>query len=109
MVVQSSVVNRIQQARERGVEVVVYEAALIVENGLQKMLDGLIVVSLPEEEQRQRLCAREAIEMEEATRRLAAQAPLAQKLAVADYVIDNSGDRAATEAAVTTVWDAIRA
>lgn len=87
-----------------GAEVVIYEAALIVEKQLHRAMNGLIVVSLPSDVQRQRLMIRDQIDAEEAGRRLAAQLPLADKLAVADYVIDNAGDRAQTEVRVRDLW-----
>ena len=41
--------------------------------------------------------------------RIAAQAPLADKLGVADYVISNDSDLAALDAQVQEVWAALRA
>jgi dephospho-CoA kinase len=42
-------------------------------------------------------------------RRIASQMPLADKVKLADYVIDNSGDRAATEARTREVHAALLA
>jgi dephospho-CoA kinase len=42
-------------------------------------------------------------------RRIASQMPLAEKVKLADYVIDNSGDRAATEARTREVHAALLA
>ena len=36
---------------------------------------------------------------------LAAQMPVAEKAAVADHVVDNGGDQAATEAQIDALWD----
>lgn len=91
-----------------GAPVVIYEAALIVENGLQRGLDGLIVVSVPVEVQLERLIARDGLGEDEARARLAAQLPLADKVAVADHVIDNAGTVEETRAQVARVWEAIR-
>lgn len=87
-----------------GAPLVIYEAALIVEKQLHKAMSGLIVVSLPQDVQRQRLMARDQIGAEAADARLAAQLPLAEKLAVADHVIDNSGGRVETERQVEELW-----
>lgn len=87
-----------------GAQVVIYEAALIVEKQLHKGMSGLIVVSLPADVQRARLMARDNIDADAADRRLAAQLPLAEKLAVADYVIDNSGDLEQTRQRVRAAW-----
>lgn len=90
-----------------GVDPVVYEAALIVENKLYTWMTGLIVVSVPIEVQRQRLMARDDIDEAAAQARLDAQLPLADKVAVADHVIDNSGTLEDTRAQVETLWAAI--
>jgi dephospho-CoA kinase len=42
--------------------------------------------------------------VEAARARIAAQMPLAEKVRRADHVIDNSGDRQATEAQVRALW-----
>ena len=101
--------RRIAEAGARGVPVVVYEAALLVENGLHRLLDGLIVVAVDEAVQRARLSSRDLLAGDEVAQRLAAQAPLADKLAAADYVIDNQGDREATRRQVEAAWRDIRA
>jgi dephospho-CoA kinase len=54
-----------------------------------------------------RLTARDAIPREEALQKIRSQMPLAEKARLADHVIDNSGDRAATEAQVRRVHEAL--
>src|SRR5262252_5280931 len=61
--------------------VVVYEATLLVENGIHKALDGLIVVTAPETQQVARVVARDGLAADEVERRLAAQLPAAKKAA----------------------------
>jgi dephospho-CoA kinase len=81
----------IAEASERGIEVVFYEAALLVENRAHTGLAGLIVVAATPEVQEGRLVARDSLTLEEARARIAAQAPLEAKLAVATWVIHNDG------------------
>jgi dephospho-CoA kinase len=81
----------------------VYEAALLVENGLHRTMRALIVVALDDARQLERIMQRDLLSEAEARARVAAQAPLAQKLAVADYVIDNAGDLTALHDRVTAV------
>ncbi len=76
---------------DAGASVVFYEAALLVENRAHNGLAGLIVVSASPEAQRARLVARDGLSLDEAAARITAQAPLADKLAAATWVIDNSG------------------
>ncbi|AGP36987.1 dephospho-CoA kinase [Sorangium cellulosum] len=86
-----------------------YEAALLVENGLADAFRPLVVVAVPEAVQIARAMARDGATEEQVRARLAAQLPLADKVAVADHVIDNAGDRAATERQADDVLAAIRA
>ena len=78
----------------------VYEAALIVENGLHEGLDGLIVVLAPPEVQIDRLRRRDGMSEEEARARIAAQLPAAEKVQHARFVLENSGSEADLEAQV---------
>ena len=86
----------------------IYEAALIVENKIHESLAGLIVVAVSEEEQLARLRARDQLSEEAARERLASQAPLAEKLAAADHVIDNSGSLSETRAQVEALYENLK-
>jgi dephospho-CoA kinase len=66
------------------------EAALLVEAGYQKNLDGLVVAWCRPEQQMERLLARGLSEVE-ARRRIAAQMPAEEKLKFATEKIDCSG------------------
>lgn len=68
-----------------------YEAALIVENGLVEAFRPLVVCACPEDVQVARIRARDGLSIGDALARIQAQGPLAEKLAVADHVIDTSG------------------
>ena len=76
---------------QAGHPVALYEAALLVENGIHHGLAGLIVVQVDEATQRARLAGRDGLSADEIEQRLRAQAPLADKLAAATHVIDNQG------------------
>jgi dephospho-CoA kinase len=88
--------------------VVLFDAPVIVESGFARTMDRLVVVVTDEATQLARLMARDAIGREEALRKIRSQMPLAEKARLADHVIDNSGDRAATEAQVRRVEAALR-
>lgn len=77
---------------DAGANVVFYEAALLVENRAYTGLSGLVVVAAPPEVQEARLVLRDGLTSEEAKARIAAQAPLEDKIAVATWVIHNTGD-----------------
>jgi dephospho-CoA kinase len=87
--------------------VALVDAALLVESGIHRDLDGLIVVACDEETQVARAVARGGLTEGEARARIAAQAPLRQKLAAADYVVDNGSSLEDTERDVRRVWDTL--
>jgi dephospho-CoA kinase len=101
--------RRLAGALAGGAPYALYEAALLVENGAYKMFPALVVVTAPEDVQRARIAARDGLDAAQAQARIAAQAPVAAKVAVADWVIENAGDRAALEARVNDVHAAILA
>ena len=68
----------------------IFEAALLVETGMYREYDSLVVVSCSREEQLERLLSRGFLTVDGAMARIEAQLPLSRKLAVADYVIDTS-------------------
>jgi dephospho-CoA kinase len=88
--------------------IVVVEAAILVETGRYKSFDRLIVVICTAEQQMERALERGAYNKEEILARLSRQLPLAEKLRVADYVIDTSGTKEATLEQVQKVYAALR-
>ena len=84
--------------------VVVYDVPLLVENNLQDRYDVVVVVAASTDTQLARLTGERGMRAEDAQARIAAQAPLDAKLAVADYVIDNDGDLNALDEQVGQVW-----
>ena len=93
-------------ARDGFEGIVVFDAPVMIESGGYKNMDRLIVVATDEATQRARLVARDG-DAAEGERRIASQMPLAEKVKLADYVIDNSGDHAATEARTRDVHAAL--
>jgi dephospho-CoA kinase len=89
--------------------IVVFDAPVMIESGNHRAMDRLVVVVTDEDTQRARLRARDGSEPDEAGRRMRSQMPLAEKAKLADHVIDNTGDRAATEAQVRRVHAALLA
>ncbi|MDQ7006463.1 MAG: dephospho-CoA kinase [Acidobacteriota bacterium] len=69
--------------------VLIYEAALLVETGRHTRFDRLVVVTAPLEVRVRRLVERRGLSVEEARRRIGAQMPEEEKIALADHVIDN--------------------
>ena len=99
--------ERTQALAEAGVPRVIYDAPLLIENGLHTRMEGVILVAVPREVQRARLMARDGLSAEAAEARLASQLPLEAKRQHATWVVDNSGDLAATRAQVEASWKAL--
>lgn len=96
---------RLTQWRRQGrVRVVVLDVPLLVEAGMRKLVDRLVVVTAPASVQRQRLKARGWSESE-IRRRIAAQWTLSAKVALADVVIDNGGGLVETRRQVKDLWN----
>ena len=93
----------IQAAAAAGKAVCVVEMALILETGQRERFQKLIVVTAPESVQVERVARARGLTATEAQQRLAAQWRGEDKVRLADYIIDNGGDLAATEAQVDRV------
>lgn len=98
---------RISDAQATGSPYVVYEAALLVEGGLYKAMSALIVVAADAAVQTARVGQRDGLTATETSARIAAQLPLADKVAVADYVIENNGSLADLTARTLAVHNQI--
>jgi dephospho-CoA kinase len=84
------------------------EAALILEAGMAKGFDRLLVVTCRPEQRIERWAQRLKVDQEtarrEVTRRMAAQMPDEEKIKAADYVIDNSGSLDESRRQVKTIY-----
>lgn len=85
--------------------VVVYDVPLLVENELQGGFDLVVVVDAPGDVVRQRLFTSRGMSLADVDARVAAQATREARRAVADVVIDNSGDLADLRAHVDRLWN----
>ncbi|MEW6264918.1 MAG: dephospho-CoA kinase [Thermodesulfobacteriota bacterium] len=77
---------------------------LLIEQNLQYLVHKLLVVHVPVEVQIERLMRRDGLSREAAARILEAQLPIDEKLAYADFVIDNSRSLDETRGQVKEVW-----
>jgi len=92
--------------------IAVVEAALMLEAGVAKRFDKLVVVTCTLPQKIERFARRHNLDLaaaeREVARRMAAQLPDEEKVRVADYVIDNSGPLDELEAKVDTLMAELR-
>ena len=87
----------------------VFSAPLLVETGMHTAFTVLVVVSAPVQTQIERLLHDRAMSEEQVRARIAAQAPLEEKAAVADVIVDNDGSLEELEEQVDRLWGDLRA
>lgn len=96
--------KRLQELSRQAGRLVVYEAPLLFEAGAEKRVDAVLVVRIAEPLQVERLMRRDGLSEAQARARIDSQIPQAEKVARADYVIDNSGSPEATSEQVRKIF-----
>lgn len=103
--VRAEVMRRIFELEKKGCDdIVIVDAALMVESGFYRMQDRLIVVTCDPALQLARVMNRCGLSAEEARLRIAAQMPVVEKLKLADYTIDTSGTYARTREQIERIY-----
>jgi dephospho-CoA kinase len=114
--VHPAVIERQQQwmeeiRRREPDAIVMLEAALLLEAGLRRSFDRVIVVSCKPQQRIERWEQRLNVDSEtarrEVTRRMMAQAPDEAKIQAADFVVDNSGSVEDTRKQVKKIHEAL--
>jgi dephospho-CoA kinase len=87
-----------------GTPFAIADIPLLFETGRDEDFDLVIVTAVDPEEQVRRVIARDRLSEAEARQRIAAQIPIADKIARADYVIRTDGKYEETDAQVNRVF-----
>ena len=80
-----------RQAADEGADFAVYDVPLLVENDIYKDMDANIIVDVDPETRITRLIEHRGLDEKDARRRIASQIADEKRLAIADFVIDNTG------------------
>jgi dephospho-CoA kinase len=90
--------------------VIVYDVPLLAEGRADRPMsfDLVVVVTAPLDTRIERMIRDRGMSRDEALHRIGAQASDAERLAIADVVIDNSGTLAETYAQIDGLWDQVR-
>jgi dephospho-CoA kinase len=94
--------ERVENYRDTD-KVVVLDIPLLVENP-REGLDGILVVDLDPQIAIERIVDQRKMSIDDAKARVSRQSTREQRLAIANHVIDNSGDRDALAKKVETAW-----
>ena len=89
--------------------ILVNDVPLIAEAGVAERYEVIVVVDAPVEVQLDRLVRLRGMSREAAQARIDVQASRADRLALADYVIENNGDLDGLQARVDEVWAELKA
>ena len=84
--------DRIIVISNQGKNIVVIDAALLIEGKFLDLVDKLVVITCNEEVQLNRVVNRDNMTKEEALKRINSQMKQDEKIKYADYIIDNSKD-----------------
>lgn len=95
-------------ARKDPQAVIIYDAPLLIEAGAHRRMDRLLVITADRKTQLARLTKRNGLTRAEALRRLRAQMPVAQKVRLADHVLDGTLPRAQLRAKVRLLYEELR-
>ena len=106
--VEAELQARVAELGRRGAALVLVEVPLLFETGREAAFDRVIVVAAPEALQIRRLRGRDRRGEAEIRGILKAQWPLADKVARADYVVDNGGRRRPTARQVKNIWSDLK-
>jgi dephospho-CoA kinase len=98
----------LRAASASGVPFVILDIPLLFEKGGENRVDGVIVVTADEEEQRRRVLSRTGMSVEKFEAILARQTPDAQKRAKADFLVDTGNGMDAARAQVGQIAARIR-
>jgi len=105
-IVHPEVITRVDAlVREASEPVVVIEAIKLIEAGMHRNCHALWVVTCSREQQIARLMRTRGLSEAEAVLRVDAQPPQAEKIALADVVIDNSHTLDETRRRVEAEWE----
>lgn len=94
--ISAAMTDKINFWRQQKTPILILDVPLLFERGYdtQQCVDKIIVVTADAQQQLARLKARDHLDDQQARARIQSQMPLAEKVAQADYVIDNTGDAA---------------
>ena len=112
-IIHPAVIKKIEKSiknasRAGNIPAIVIDAPLLIEAGLHNKTDFLIVVKTTSRIQIERAMKKTGLSASEVVRRIKSQMPLSRKLEMADYIIDNEGNKKNLKLTVKKIWEAMK-
>ncbi len=109
-IIHPLVVKRIKLSIENNynARAIVIDAPLLLEAGLDSVLDFLVVVKAKRNNQIKRIEKKFGLKKLDILKRIKAQLPLEKKISLADFIIDNNGTIKKTVAQVKEIYDRLK-
>lgn len=112
-IVHPHVIQRVAEmieeiGKESPGSVVILDVPLLIEAGMDKGLEEVVLVYTPEDIQKKRLVERDKISDAAAILRIRSQMPIEKKREFSTIIIDNSGTIAATKKRALEVFDSLK-
>ena len=95
--IKKEIYEALKRYEENGEKIIVLDAPTLIENGLHKDMDYVILVHADTNTQIQRVKARDRLSNGDVNTRINSQMQLEEKKKFANIIIDNSGDLASTQ------------
>jgi dephospho-CoA kinase len=95
-ILHSRIISRINEIISKEIsekEVIVVNAPLLFETGLDKVCDKIVTIKISYDIQVERLALRDGLNDDEIKKRIASQMPMEEKVKLSDFVVDNSGSK----------------
>ncbi|MEW6624370.1 MAG: dephospho-CoA kinase [Bacillota bacterium] len=96
--------DRLEKCRQEGIKVVILDVPLLLETGMDDMVDEVWLAAVDEMTQVKRIIARDKLSKEQAMQRIASQMPLKEKIKRADKVIDTGCSKSSLETRVKKLY-----
>jgi len=100
--------NQIEEFRKQGVEVVVLEAAILLEAGWTPLVDEVWVTVAPEHEVVKRTLERNGLTEEQILARIHSQLSSEERTEYADVIINNDGSIDELKVKIKELWNSIQ-
>ena len=94
---RQAIVTELMNHKQQAVPLVVVDLPLLFEAKYEHLMDGVAVVFVNQQQQRERLMKRDQLSFEAASQRINSQMPLEEKCLLADFIFDNSHSQYETE------------